>query len=210
LLIFKKLVTKQKQLSSNASTMQNDQQHIQEVLQGNTAAYAHLVEQYQSYVFTITHRILSSREEAEEAAQDTFVKAFRRLKDYRHEAKFTTWLYPIARNTAIDYKRKKTRITASIDEDERFFHVIDTDSKGQFAQLQAKQRAVYIEKLINQLPEEDAMLITLFYLKEQSIEEIAKISQLSTSNIKVKLFRLRKKLKKKLQKMLEGEARELI
>ena len=70
--------------------MQNDQQHIQEVLQGNTAAYAHLVEQYQSYVFTITHRILSSREEAEEAAQDTFVKAFRRLKDYRHEAKFTT------------------------------------------------------------------------------------------------------------------------
>ena len=190
--------------------MQNDQQHIQEVLQGNTAAYAHLVEQYQSYVFTITHRILSSREEAEEAAQDTFVKAFRRLKDYRHEAKFTTWLYPIARNTAIDYKRKKTRITASIDEDERFFHVIDTDSKGQFAQLQAKQRAVYIEKLINQLPEEDAMLITLFYLKEQSIEEIAKISQLSTSNIKVKLFRLRKKLKKKLQKMLEGEARELI
>ena len=88
--------------------------------------------------------------------------------------------------------------------------MIDTDSKGQFAQLQAKQRAVYIEKLINQLPEEDAMLITLFYLKEQSIEEIAKISQLSTSNIKVKLFRLRKKLKKKLQKMLEGEARELI
>ena len=81
--------------------MQNDQQYIQEVLEGNTAAYAHLVEQYQSYVFTIVSRILSSREEAEEAAQDTFVKAFRRLKDYRFEAKFTTWLYPIARNTAI-------------------------------------------------------------------------------------------------------------
>lgn len=206
----KKLVTKRKLPSSNASTMQNDQQHIQEVLRGNTAAYAHLVEQYQSYVFTITHRVLSSREEAEEAAQDTFIKAFKRLKDYRFEAKFTTWLYPIARNTAIDYKRRKTRITASIDEDERFFHVIDTQSQGQFAQLQAKQRSAYIDKLIRQLPEDDGMLITLFYLKEQSIEEIAEITQLSASNIKVKLFRLRKKLKKKLQKMLESEARELI
>lgn len=190
--------------------MQNDQQHIKEVLEGNTAAFAHLVEQYQSYVFTITHRILSSREEAEEAAQDTFVKAFKRLKDYRFEAKFTTWLYPIARNTAIDYKRRKTRITASIDEDERFFHLVDTQSQGQFARLQAKQRSTYIEQLIRQLPEEDAMLITLFYLQEQSIEEIAAISELSVSNIKVKLFRLRKKLKKKLEKMLEGEARELM
>ena len=76
--------------------------------------------------------------------------------------------------------------------------------------MQAKQRSVYIDELIRQLPEDDGMLITLFYLKEQSIEEIAEISKLSTSNIKVKLFRLRKKLKKKLQKMLESEARELM
>ena len=190
--------------------MERDQQYIKKVLKGDTASFAHLVERYQSYVFTITHRVLNNREEAEEAAQDTFIKAFKRLKDYRFESKFSTWLYPIARNTAIDYKRKKTRITASIDADERFYYVEDTSSKGQFAMVQAQQRAVYIKRLIEQLPEQDGMLISLFYLKEQSIEEIAEILSISASNVKVKLFRLRKKLKKDLHRLLEGEERQLL
>lgn len=190
--------------------MERDQQYIKKVLQGDTASFAHLVERYQTYVFTITHRVLNNREEAEEAAQDTFVKAFKRLKDYRQEAKFSTWLYPIARNTAIDYKRRKTRITASIDADESFYYVEDKQSIGQFARVQAQQRSTYIQQLIQRLSEQDGMLITLFYLKEHSIEEIADIVGMSSSNVKVKLFRLRKKLKKDLARLLEGEERQLL
>jgi RNA polymerase sigma factor (sigma-70 family) len=189
--------------------MQNDQQYIQQVLDGNTAAFAPLVKQYQTYVFTIAYQVLNDREAAEEVAQDTFIKAFRRLKDYRFEAKFTTWLYPIAKNTAIDYKRKKTRITASIDGDKSFYQVEDKETHGQFSQLQAKQRSTYIQEMIQELPEEDGMLVTLFYLKEQSIEEIAEMIGLSASNIKVKLFRLRKKMKSTLQKKLNEEVKEL-
>jgi RNA polymerase sigma-70 factor (ECF subfamily) len=185
-------------------------QYIKQVQQGNSAMFAPLVDKYQHYVFTVVFRVLKNRETAEEAAQDVFVKAFKRIQTYRFDAKFSTWLYPIARNTAIDYTRKKSHITASIDNDERFFDMADTKSSNSFARVKQLQRKEIIEQLINRLPVRDAELITLFYLKEQSIEEIAELLELSASNVKVKLFRLRKRLKKELDVMLNDEARELL
>ena len=105
--------------------MEKDIIHINQVLSGKTAIYSKLVDKHQTYVFSITLRILKNREEAEEAAQDVFIKAFRRLNSFNQKAKFTTWLYRIAYNTAIDYSRKKKRYTTSIDDDERFFNIED-------------------------------------------------------------------------------------
>lgn len=190
--------------------MNEDIRHINMVLAGNHKAYAKLVQKYEGYVFTVVNRIVYNREEAEEAAQDVFIKAFKTLKSYRQSAKFSTWLYRIAYNTAIDYTRKKKRNIESIDQDDRFYHLKDNLHQGQFEQLQHQQREQYINELINNLPPNDGLLISLFYLKEQSIEEIAAIMNLSISNIKVKLFRLRKKLKLELEKILEHEAKELL
>jgi len=190
--------------------MKEDIQYIQEVQQGKSASFAPLVNKYQHYVFTIVFRVLKHRETAEEAAQDVFVKAFKRINTYRFDAKFSTWLFPIARNTAIDYSRKKSRISASLDDDERFFQIEDSHTVNGFDRMQHQERSVYIRKMIDRLSTLDDELITLFYLKEQSIEEIADLLGLSASNVKVKLFRLRKRLKKELDILLNDEARELL
>ena len=184
--------------------MKNDKQYIELVQQGNTAVFSKLVDKYQHYVFTIVYRILPNREEAEEAAQDVFLKAFRKIKDYRYESKFSTWLYPIARNTAIDYKRKKSHTTTSIDNDDSFLQIRD-HQRGQLEVIQHGQQKTIIQELLQRLPEIDGQIVSLFYLKEQTIEEIGELLNLSATNVKVKLFRLRKRMKKEMTTLIKRE-----
>src|SRR5688572_18006770 len=97
--------------------MTNDPEYlmIDRILAGEQALYAELVERYKSYVFTIVLKILQQRMDAEEAAQDTFIKAFHGLKKFNRQSKFSTWLYRIAFNTAISFKRKHRQSFLSIE-----------------------------------------------------------------------------------------------
>src|SRR5688572_2346997 len=88
---------------------------IDKVLAGETKLYADLIDRYKSYVYTIAFKILQNRPEAEEAAQDTFLKAYHAVKKFNRQAKFSTWLYSIAFNTAISYKRKHKQKLQSIE-----------------------------------------------------------------------------------------------
>ncbi|WP_186989862.1 RNA polymerase sigma factor [Constantimarinum furrinae] len=174
----------------NANT---DQHYIQKTLDGDTRAFSVLVARYQSYVFTTVLRMVKVREVAEEVAQDSFIKAFQSLKTYRGEAKFSTWLYSIAYRKALDALRKNKR--------ERTSEFIDEISEGNFEDienalgyLEAKERTETIQQCIMALPEEEAAIITLYYFEEQSVREIAQITAYSEDNIKIKLYRSRKKL----------------
>ena len=89
------------------STGLGDNEIISRVLKGEQNAYAELVNRYQAYVFTLVLRMIKTREDAEEVAQDVFVKAYRSLADFRGESKFSTWLYTIANTTSITFLRKK-------------------------------------------------------------------------------------------------------
>src|SRR5678809_257326 len=82
------------------STGLGDNEIISRVLKGEQNAYAELVNRYKAYVFTLTLRMIKSREDAEEVAQDVFIKAYRSLADFRGESKFSTWLYTIANTTS--------------------------------------------------------------------------------------------------------------
>ncbi len=190
--------------------METDLYHIERVLKGETNAFRHLVERYQNFVFTIANRILKNREESEEVAQDVFVKAFNRLASYRKESKFSTWLYRITYNTAIDYTRRRKYDTDSLDREDAHFNVEDNFSKGQLEQLAGQQQRQFLEQAIKQLPQEDGLVISLFYLYEKSVEEVAEATGLSQSNVKVKLFRIRKRLKNILVTLLNNEAKELL
>ena len=190
--------------------MNDDQLYISKVLNGNQKAFAILIERHQSLVFSVIYRVLQSHEDAEEAAQDTFVKAYKTLKSFNGKSKFSTWLYRIAFNTAIDYKRKKRIQTMSVDDSESFLQIPDDNLKSQFDGLVAQQRKLFIDRLLNRLPINDAQLITLFYLKEKSVEETAELVGLSRSNVKVKLYRLRQKLQQELKVLLKHEAKELL
>jgi len=170
-----------------------DQELIDKTLQGDTRAFGLLVEQYQGYVFTIIVRMVKVREEAEEVAQDTFIKAFESLSSFRGESKFSSWLYSIAYRKALDRLRKNKKYNTS----ELLEDITESEagiSENALHILEDKERKEQIQHCIMQLPEVDAALITLYYFEEQSVKEIAGITQLSEENIKVKLYRSRKKM----------------
>lgn len=88
---------------------------IQLVLAGNQPVYAQLVEKYKNFVFTIVLRYVKGREDAEEVAQDVFIKAYRSLKDFKGASKFSTWLYTITTTTSLSFLRKKQLEVQSLD-----------------------------------------------------------------------------------------------
>ena len=179
------------------------------VLAGNQGAYADLVKIHQRYVFTLAMRFTRSREDAEEVAQDTFVKAFRSLNNYQRSAKFSTWLYTIVYHTAMTHLRKKRLKTSSIDDDENSLQLESYATDDAFS-VEKKSRSFYVNQAIGMLLPDDATIITLFYQGEQSLEEIANVMGMEANTIKVKLHRARHRLKDRLQQILKGEVKELL
>jgi len=170
-----------------------DQYYISETLKGDSRAYSFLVEKYQNFVYTIVIRMVKVKEEAEEVSQDTFIKAFQSLSSYRGESKFSTWLYSIAYRKALDRIRKNNKIntTELIEEiTESNFESIE----NALHYIQEQERNEIIKKCILQLKEQEAAIITFYYYEDLTVKEIAKITQLTEDNIKIKLHRSRKKL----------------
>ncbi len=171
----------------------NDQYYIERVLKGDTASFSYLVNQYKNIVFNIVLRISKNKEDAEELVQDTFLKAFQKLNTFKSKSKFSTWLYRIAYNLAISKSRKKVIKTERFDD--YINEIIDYESIfNELEHTELKERQKLIKTAIEELPEMDALLITLFYLNNLTIDEIYEITGLNKSNIKVRLYRARKKL----------------
>ncbi len=172
---------------------QDDTEIIRSILQGNKSAYSILVSRYSNYVFTIVMRYINNRELAEELAQDVFVKAYRFLADFKGNSKFSTWLYAIVNTTCLSHLRKKKEGSVLMDEEKLIFYAGNTESAS--TQLEQKTQKELINTAMNLLPEADSLILNLFYIAEQSIEEIGVIVGLTPTNVKVKLFRARQKLK---------------
>ena len=181
---------------------------IDRILRGETPAYRDLVSRHKDYAFTIALRILGNREDAEEAAQDAFVRTFKALAGFNREAKFTTWFYRVAMNAALNIQQKKKLTTENIDD----VRGDVTDFQGSDApdNLKRKEQKHYINLAMKQLSPDDVTMISLFYLKEQSLEEIADIVGIETNTVKVKLHRARKRLADVMQELLKGEEKSLL
>lgn len=191
------------------SAGQNDNELISKVLQGDHQAYAGLVTRYQQFVFTLTLRFVKNREEAEEVAQDVFIKAYKYLADFRGDAKFSTWLYTIVNNTCISFLRKKKLVIHSLD-DERVFAKADNQDLGFRADgVEQKSRHRMVTEAINRMKPDDAAIITLFYKNEQSLDEIAKILGVDVNAAKVRLHRARARLKELMETHYAHEINDL-
>jgi RNA polymerase sigma-70 factor (ECF subfamily) len=187
-----------------------DNEIINRVLQGEQAQYAELVKRYQSFVFTIALRYTPNREDAEEIAQDVFVKAYRSLADFRGESKFSTWLYTIVTTTCITFLRKKKLPIHSLD-NEHIFEVADNqNSTFRANQVEQKSKVQVINDAIKLLSVDDARVITLFYQAEQSLEEIGRIIGVDPNTAKVKLHRARQRLKEKMEKYFTEEVKDMV
>lgn len=189
--------------------MAEDLLHIKKVLKGETSSFGILVDKYQQYVFSLCLRILKNREEAEEAAQDTFMKAFRKLHTFQQTARFSTWLYKIAWNTSLDRLRSRKQNTDSIDDKEKA-KIADHQISGQLDSLQSEQNVEIIQLLVSRLPERESSILTLYYLHECNVEEITGITGFTAANIKVILFRGRNILRKQLEAMMKTELKEML
>lgn len=188
----------------------SDIEIITSILEGNTSAFADLVKRHQRYVFTLAMRYAKNREDAEEIAQDTFVKAYRALGTFKQTSKFSTWLFTITYTTAMTFLRKKRLLTDSINDEESGIQLENHISSYQANGIEQRSGYVFLNQAIDQLMPDDAAIITLFYKGEQSLEEIGQALKMEPNTIKVKLHRARTRLKEKLQFLLKDEVKELL
>jgi len=188
----------------------DDIQIINQVLQGDQQSFEELIKRYQHFVFTIALRYVRNREDAEEIAQDVFVKAYRSLADFKGNAKFSTWLYTIAMNTTKTFLRKVKLPVDSLDH-VKISETVDKQHSGNGADLtEQRSMQLLINQAIGLLSPEDAIVITLFYKAEQSIEETGLIMGLTPNAVKVRLHRARLRLKEKLELYFANEIKEII
>ena len=180
------------------STGLGDNEIISRVLKGEQNAYAELVNRYQAYVFTLTLRMIKSREDAEEVAQDVFVKAYRSLADFRGESKFSTWLYRIALNTAISDLRKQKKIIKSVEPE-----LLPTEIQDIQYSNEKEERLQQLYKAINHLTEIERAIVML-YLEDKSYEEMEDILGINQNNLRVKMNRIKEKLRKLTKSVEHG------
>jgi RNA polymerase sigma factor (sigma-70 family) len=187
----------------------SDTEIISLVLKGDQQAYAGLVDRYQHFVFTLAMKYTGSREDAEEVAQDVFIKAYRSLADFKGTAKFSTWLYTITYNTSVTWLRKKKIQTTSIDDEHTFIRLENQESTFRANQVEDKSRHRMVNEAMAMLGPDDAHILALFYKAEQSLEEIGRILGLEPNTVKVRLHRARQRLKEKMERHFTEEVRSL-
>lgn len=174
-------------------------------------ALRELLRRHERPVYSLLYRMLGSREDAEDALADVFVKVWKSAGSFRGTAKFTTWLYRIAGNTARDMLRsRKARPEVTVEDE--LLNEMDATGPTAVDPAQAVVNAdelARIERAMQKLSADDRLLVTLYHIQESSIEEIAEITGLSRSNLKVKLFRARQKLRAHLEDQDRETSNEL-
>lgn len=181
-----------------------DQHFITQIIGGNTNAFSVLVDRYKDLIFSLALKMVKNREEAEEVAQDTFIKIFNSLEKFKGDSKFSTWIYKVAYNTCLDRIKKNKKDEGNILIDDFSEHLVKTVENA-LIKMMDEERKKSIQDCLNLLPSEEGFLLTLFYFEDQSLEEIAKIMDFTSNNVKVKLFRSRQKLASILKQKLEPE-----
>lgn len=191
------------------STGLSNTEIISHVLQGNPQAYAGLVNRYQNFVFTIVLRHIKTREDAEEVAQDVFIKAYKALADFKGTAKFSTWLYTITTTTCLSFLRKNKLETVSLD-NEKIVVVADRiDSGMNTNKIEQKSGVAMVTAALTLLRSDDATILTLFYKGEQTLDEIAQVLGIEANAVKVRLHRARARLKEKMEKHFSAAVKDI-
>lgn len=176
-----------------------DKYYIEQVLEGKTSAFSHLVDRHKDRAFNLAFRISGNREDAEEIAQDAFIRAYNSLGSFRMQSSFSTWFFRIVYNTSISCLRTRKKGVLSLED----FPAEYSDFAG-ISQSEEEAEREYKKSVLNfalqKLDEEERGLISLYYYEELDADEISDITGLSKSNIKVKLFRSRQKMLTVLEK----------
>lgn len=175
---------------------------------GDTQAFSALVNAYKDMAVLLAYNILLNQEDAEEAAQDAFVKAFASLSSFKREARFSTWLYRIVVNTALNKKKLKKHALVAITD--ATSEELPLNTNATLVSQMAREHRKYIQLALQTLSVNERLCLTLYYLNELPVQEIRDLTDISVSNIKVLLHRGRKNLYAALNKHLKGEITNLM
>ncbi len=171
-----------------------DYEIVRQCIEGNTEAFAELVERYQRLIYSVAFNYLKDTGRAEDAVQETFTKAYINLRSYNPDFKFSTWVTKIAYHTCIDILRKQRELTPLEDALEVADKGITPEETVLFRDSKRK-----LEQLINHLEPKYRQPLMLYHLSGLKYEEIAKVLKIPISLVKNRIFRARKMLKEALQ-----------
>ena len=188
---------------------QMEDQYIREVLNGNPNRFSYFVSEYKDMAYSIAYRIVNNKEDAEEIVQDSFVRAYKSLHKFRQSSKFSTWLYRIVVNRSLSIRSQLKKSIIEIDA-AMIPDIPVEEIDAAYRNLRQADRTKFIDAALKELPEEDSLLLTLFYLNENSVEEIVQITGIKEENVKMKLLRARKKLYVVLEKSLKMELKSIL
>ena len=186
------------------ATDATDKELIAEVLEGNPESFEPLVVKYQPRVFAIARRYARREDEVEDIVQTVFIKAYSKLSSYRGDAPFEHWLMRTATFTCYDFLRKHQRnrewnATDLSDEENDWLENVGEDTTEKEANQSAAKALV--DRLLESLKPDDRMIITMLDLEQKSVKEIAKLTDFTESNVKVRAHRARDKMKKLLTQL---------
>jgi len=165
---------------------------VQQALAGDTEAFMQLIEVYQRSVYNLCYRMLGNAEDAEDAAQETFLRAFHSLRKFDQQRSFVTWLLSIAAHHCIDQIRKRKMTVFSLEDNPDLeFAGYDPLPEATISLREDQQR---LQQLLKRLSETDRAAIVLYYWYDFSYEEIAQSLSLTVSAVKSRLHRARRAL----------------
>ena len=169
----------------------NEPADITAARRGNAAAFTRLVEAYQRPVYNLAYRMLGNADEAEEAAQETFLRVYTQLGTYQPGRKFSSWLFSIASHHCIDVLRRRRLTWLSIEDEEAPAEMLTSDAPGPEDTMLQNEQETTVRKMLSTLPPDYRLPVVLRYWHELSYEEIAEATHSTVSAVKSKLFRAR-------------------
>lgn len=172
---------------------------VQGIIDHDPTVINEFVDQYGNYIYALVYNVCGNKNDTEEATQDVMMKVIHNIRKFDFSSSLKTWMYTIAKRTAIDYKR---RVKFSLDIEEA--NTLSSDVQTSDVLHKNEQKHI-VDDLLSELDEEERSLIEMYYLNELTTAEIADILQLSVSNIKVKLYRIRKKMTNNIDKYQDYE-----
>ena len=187
--------------------IENESDIINRILAGDTNLFSRIIDCYGASVFRLIKQIIPSVEDSEEIVQDVFLKIFQKLNSFKGDSRFSTWLYRVAYNTAISATRKKKHEVTFFDDSE-IINIPD-ETVDIFFENNADDALIgKLQQSIDCLDAGEKVLITLYYLEDRPVNEIASIMGISPPNVKIRLFRTRKKLYLQLNEEARGKIQE--
>jgi RNA polymerase sigma-70 factor, ECF subfamily len=185
--------------------VEREAEYIRQIIAGDASRFAWFVDAYKDMAFSIAARILGNDQDAEEVVQDSFLQAYRSIRTFKGNSKFSTWLYRIVVNSSLNRLPKKRAVYEDIELLAEQVPAIESTYRGLTSQDQTR----YIDQAMEKLRPEDRLILTLYYLEEQSLGEIAEITGDPKENIKMRLHRARNRMYGVLSKLLNMKAKIL-